>query len=373
MKFIKKRGTFKFSRIWVAGLLFCTLSLVQIGHSDARPVPSGVTASDENHLHGNPGTNQEYHSRAAYLKPPELPLQSPLSLRGKTTHPLFKGIDTIDFTFGVLPDTQFYSKSYPETFKKINQWFVANQGVLNLKYVFHLGDIVNNVDEFYQWKTASEAMHLFEQAQIPYGVIAGNHDVGSRDNYTFYGRYFGENRFRSNSWYGGSYKNNKGHFDLINASGRKYIMLAMGWGIGESEIDWMNQVLRLYPKRTAILYVHDYLSDEGKRTQEGQMLFKKVVRGNANVRLVLNGHYSGAARRVDELDDNRDGKPDRQVMQILSDYQSVNGGEGFIRIMGFDLVHNRVYVRTFSPRNNRTHAYKEEEDNFSFHFDLKGK
>jgi hypothetical protein len=100
------------------------------------------------------------------------------------------------------------------------------------------------------------------------------------------------------------------------------------------------------------------------------MLFEKVVCPNHNVRMVMNGHSYGAARRVDKIDDNFDGKPDRKVMQILSDYQSVKGGQGYIRIMGFDLSHDKVYVRTFSPQVNRTHAFKKNKDNFTFSFDL---
>ncbi|TGA98530.1 metallophosphoesterase [Sporolactobacillus shoreae] len=309
------------------------------------------------------GGDTFYHDPSAVLG------MSKESFSKKVLHPLFQGIDSIDFTFGVLPDTQFYSKSYPETFNKINQWFVTNQKTLNLNYVFHLGDIVNNMTEDSQWERASEAMRLFERAEIPYGIIAGNHDVGTPDNYASFSRFFGTNRYRSDPWHGGSYQKNKGHYDLINVSGRKFIMLGMGWGIGEGETAWMNKVLRNYPDRTAILFVHDYLNKDGNRTQEGQMIFRKVVRGNANVRLVLNGHYSGAARKTDIFDDNGDGKPDRRVTQILSDYQSVNGGEGFIRVMGFDLTHGRVYVRTFSPCNGRTQAYGNDQENFMFRFD----
>ncbi|BBN98030.1 metallophosphoesterase [Sporolactobacillus terrae] len=288
----------------------------------------------------------------------------------KVAHKLFKGIDSIDFTFGVLPDTQYYSRSHPDIFKRMNQWFVANRDTLKLRYIFHLGDIVNNDDQPYQWKTANKAMKILDDAEVPYGIITGNHDVGYKKDYRPFDRYFGETRYLWNPWYGGSYKNNRGHFDLINTNGQKYIMLGMGWGIGGQEIAWMNQVLHAYRDRIAILFVHDYLGSYGKRTVQGQMLFEKVVKPNRNVRMVMNGHSYGAARRVDTIDDNRDGKPDRKVMQILSDYQSVKGGQGYIRVMGFDLTHDKVYVRTFSPQVNKTHAFKKNKDNFTFRFDL---
>lgn len=288
----------------------------------------------------------------------------------KVAHELFKGIHSIDFTFGVLPDTQYYSKLHPDIFKRMNHWFVANRDSLNLKYIFHLGDIVNNYDQPYQWKTADKAMKILDEANVPYGIITGNHDVGFQKKYASFDRYFGEQRYQLNPWYGGSYDNNKGHFDLINSNGQKYIMLGMGWGIGGEEISWMNHVLQAYRKRIAILFVHDYLGSYGRRTAQGQMLFENVVRPNPNVRMVMNGHSFGAARRIDKIDDNFDGKPDRKVMQILSDYQSVKGGQGYIRVMGFDLKHDKIYVRTFSPQVNRTHAFKKNKDNFTFGFDL---
>lgn len=318
--------------------------------------------------------NAEHHTRQqeriehVFFKKPEL--KGYFDKEPKVAHKLFKGIHSIDFTFGVLPDTQYYSRSHPDIFKRMNQWFVSNRDSLNLKYIFHLGDIVNNFDQPYQWKTADKTMRILDDAKLPYGIITGNHDVGFQKNYRPFYHYFGDERYMWNPWYGGSYENNKGHFDLINANGQKYIMLGMGWGIGGQEISWMNHVLHVYRKRIAILFVHDYLGSYGKRTVQGQMLFEKVVQQNRNVRMVMNGHSYGAARRVDAIDDNRDGKPDRKVMQILSDYQSVKGGQGYIRVMGFDLTHDKIYVRTFSPQVNRTHAFKKNKDNFTFSFDL---
>jgi DNA repair exonuclease len=303
------------------------------------------------------------------VKPPDQLLPAVTADR-KVTDRLFSGIHTIDFTLGVLPDTQAYSQSLPEIFPKMNHWFVANREALNLKYIVHLGDIVNNLDQSYQWRTASQAMRIFEQFSVPYGVIAGNHDVGDSFDYQIYSQYFGENRFRSYPWYGGSYKNNRGHYDLISAGGKKFIMIGMGWGIGNEEVDWLNRMLKQYKDRTAILYVHEYLNGESQRSIEGNLIFDKVVRPNANVRIVLSGHFYGAARREDAIDDNLDGKPDRKVMQILSDYQSLQGGQGFIRVMGFDLSHGNVYVRTFSPLNGKTHVFKKDQDNFTFSLNL---
>lgn len=297
-------------------------------------------------------------------------VQDEVSGGDKVQHDLFKGIDTIDYTFGVMPDTQFYSKSYPEIYNMTSQWFVDNRDALNLKYIFHLGDIVDNFDQPYQWENATAAMKRLDEAGVPYGIMTGNHDVGQGNDYTSFYKYFGESRYEKNPWYGGSYKNNRGHYDLIEANGNEYIMLSMGWGIGEEEVAWMNQVLKEHENRTAILFVHDYLNEGSTRTTQGEMLYEKVVKPNKNVRMVMNGHIHGAAQRIDQLDDNQDGKADREVVQILVDYQSHNGGQGYIRVMGLDMTNNKVYVRTYSPYTEGTWLFSEEQDNFDFDFDL---
>ncbi|RYL89326.1 metallophosphoesterase [Sporolactobacillus sp. THM7-4] len=301
--------------------------------------------------------------------------QSPIAdmipfARGQVSHPLFMGLPGIDFTIGVMPDTQYYSKFHPEIFRVTSQWFVDNRRALNLKYIFHVGDIVHNREDPDQWKIADKALKILDDARIPYGVIAGNHDVGDHVDYTTYYQYFGEERYRWNPWYGESYKNNRGHYDLIDIMGKGYLMLSMGWAIGDEEIAWMNKVLKSYPDRTAILCVHDYLYKNGYRTVQGQLIYQKVVLPNPNVMMVLNGHTSGAAHRIDRIDDNHDGRFDRKVAQILADYQSLHGGQGYIRVMGFDMIHHKVYVRTYSPYKGGNHLFKEKEDNFDLNLSM---
>jgi hypothetical protein len=45
------------------------------------------------------------------------------------------------FTIVALPDTQFYSSSYPETFAAQTQWIVDNKERLNIVFAAHLGDV----------------------------------------------------------------------------------------------------------------------------------------------------------------------------------------------------------------------------------------
>ena len=60
-----------------------------------------------------------------------------------------------DFTIAVLPDTQFYSRKYPQIFQAQTDWVIANRTRLNIVYVAQLGDIVDGGEKFpEQWLAA---------------------------------------------------------------------------------------------------------------------------------------------------------------------------------------------------------------------------
>lgn len=114
-------------------------------------------------------------------------------------------------------------------------------------------------------------------------------------------------------------------------------MIFTGWGIGDEEIKWMNDVLAQYPDRIAILNFHEYLLASGGLGEEPQRVYDEVVSVNPNVRMVLSGHYHNAQTVVSQFDDDGDGVNDRNVYQMLFDYQGLTeGGMGYIRLMHFD-------------------------------------
>ena len=49
-----------------------------------------------------------------------------------------------DFSIIVLPDTQYYSESYPSILNSQMQWIVKNAAALNVQAVLGVGDIVND-------------------------------------------------------------------------------------------------------------------------------------------------------------------------------------------------------------------------------------
>ena len=93
-----------------------------------------------------------------------------------------------NFSIIVIPDTQFYSQTFPFIFNVQTQWIVDNRDTWNIVYVAHTGDIVNNYFSNVEWQNASRAMSILEEAiseqfpnGIPYGVVPGNQDLSTKD------------------------------------------------------------------------------------------------------------------------------------------------------------------------------------------------
>lgn len=268
-----------------------------------------------------------------------------------------------DFSFAWISDTQYYSKKFPDNFNHMNQWIVDHIKDFNIKYLVHTGDIVDDWKRIYQWQNADNSMKIIDNSGLPYGVLAGNHDCGhSREDYTNYYTYFGEQRFAQRDYYGGSYMDNKGHYDLISAGGVNFIIIYMSWDTYLPEVDWMNKVLAQYPDRKAILCFHRYVNDKGKLDYTGKLVQEQVVKKNPNVFAVLDGHYYGASIKIDKFDDDGDGIAERPVYQICTDYQSAKqGGSEYIKFLYFDIKNNKIYVNSYSPMLDDFNHFKEQD------------
>jgi len=265
--------------------------------------------------------------------------------------------DQYDFTIAWETDTQYYNKTqdYYKHQIALHDYVLAQRANKNIQFVLHTGDIVDNWDQPYQWENANPQYARFDKAGMPYSVLAGNHDVGHKTaDYTAYWEHFGEERFAHNPWYGGSYENNRGHYDLFSAGGVDFINVAMGWGPTDESIAWMNQVLAAHPDRVAIITLHEFLLTTGGLGPVPQQIMDEVAAKNPNVSMILSGHYHDAFTRTDQFDDTGDGVPDRTVTSMLFDYQALpEGGEGYLRLLHFDNQGQRMMVRTYSPSYDR--------------------
>lgn len=256
-----------------------------------------------------------------------------------------------DFSMAWMTDTQYYSEQYMKNFDSMTDWIINNRSKMGIQYVIHTGDIVDEFNEEYEYQNASNELKKLEEAKIPYGVLGGNHDVAhGNERYELYKKYFGEDRYKDQSYYGGSYENNLGHYDLVTVEGQEMLFIYMSWDIYTPEIQWINQVLEKYPNRKAILCIHGGINADAQQSYFSDLLLDQVCKTHTNVLAILNGHFHGSALNFVGFDDNGDGINDRTVYQICTDYQSApEGGEGYIKMIYFDLVNDRIYMNSYSP------------------------
>ena len=292
-----------------------------------------------------------------------------------------------DFTLVALPDTQHYVDDVTRaaTFTAQTQWIVDNKAALNIPFVSHLGDIVENIDGVpVEWTRADASMTVLDNGQVAYGIAPGNHDENSagwppattptsrcRECPDIPG--MADISARTCSASRSDRPANKNNFELFSAGGMDFIVIQLEYDMPGYSVDWANRVLAAYPNRRAIVATHLFLDASGNRPSTvlnrpdgtpAATVWSQLIYSNCNVFLVLNGHYPGEANRTDL---NSCGQP---VHQLLADYQSrANGGDGWLRYMTFKPAENKIYVYTFSPTLNGGLGQFEADANSQFVLD----
>jgi len=277
-----------------------------------------------------------------------------------------KADDLADWSIVLLPDTQFYSESYPEIFESQIDWIIDNISEYNIKFVSQVGDTVDNNDQDAQWLVAKTQLDRLLDV-VPHGVLPGNHDLFIPTNsQDLFRAQFPISRYSGKSWFGGYYTSDQlSTYQLFSAGGSDYIHLSLKWNPGTTgTCAWADGVLKTYPTRKAIISTHGYLyydnpgHTDGDRTADGAGngvgIWDTCVVPNSNVFMVLCGHNHGEWVRSDDAGDGR------IVHQILSDYQAdTNGGNGFLKLITFKPTLNTAPVVTYSPY---TEAYYTDTD-----------
>ncbi|MCZ2804594.1 metallophosphoesterase [Modestobacter sp. VKM Ac-2983] len=276
------------------------------------------------------------------------------------------------FTLAVLPDTQFYSRYAESEFERPDrygdgnnpfavqtEWLAEHADELRIPFVAHLGDVVDQVNQEGEWRTADAAMQTLDDADLPYSVLAGNHDVRNSasnwfdDQYDLaaepFLRWFGPDRAAEQSTYGGSDPTGMNQYHVFEAEGQQFMVLALSWRASDATLRWADEVMAQHPTVPVILTSHDIIGiqDDGVSPQEtgyGLRLWDQLIRSNDQIFMTLNGHFHGATQLVKQ---NDAGHP---VTQVLMDYQmAYEGGNGYLGLFEFDLTNDTISVQTGSP------------------------
>lgn len=330
--------------------------------------------------------------------PKPVPMQTP-SLRNVSALLLLAttaSLSAQSFTVIGLPDTQRYSESYPAIFNSQTQWVANNLAARNIRYVSHYGDVVQHGDSLPEWQVADIAMGYLDAAGVPYGVTAGNHDItpsGSAGSAYIPGNflsYFGAQRFVGKPWYRGASPSGMSSYQVFDAHGLQFLAMHIECDAALRELAWAQGVLDQNRDKPVLLTTHRYLQDaedytsgvplvpsgrypeiwyafEGLYTPDGihsEELWHWFVRRNPNILLVQCGHFHEEFRQKST---NAFGKP---VHELLADWQDdPNGGNGFLRIMTFDLGNGTIDVDSYSPWLSTSYTANESDFTLPVQFD----
>ncbi|RZS63902.1 metallophosphoesterase [Pseudobacter ginsenosidimutans] len=291
------------------------------------------------------------------------------------------------FRLVILPDTQTYSKRYPEIFKAQTAWIAKH--AKDIAFVLHAGDITDHNSEE-QWKVAVDAMSLLD-GKVPVSIVPGNHDIGSKPklscdvrNSDLFNRFFPYDKYSAQPEFGGAYE--KGRMDntwfSFRAAGENWMVLSLEFGPRNKVIAWANEVVAQHPKHQVILLTHAYMYADDTRIGEGDkwrpqaygigkdqgddavndgdQIWEKLVSKHANMKMVFSGHvlFDGTGKLVSK------GIHGNDVYQMLANYQegvigTENGGNGYLRIVTVNLRKKKISVQTYSPYLDK---YKTEDD-----------
>ena len=302
----------------------------------------------------------------------------------------FSGLRTLaqasdTFTIVALPDTQIYSRQYPEIFRAQTQWIADNIAKENIKLVVGLGDIVDNGSNLAQWQNANSAISLLD-GRVPYMLAIGNHDydnnVPSSRSAVYYNTFYGVSHYAGQSWFRGNFPagSSENYYGTFNFNGQNYLILILEFFPRNSVIDWASSVIQANHDKKVIIVTHAYEFDDNTRLQkcysdsagsygltsdnDGEEMWNKLAGKFTNVIMVLSGHIKvndGVGRRADL------GINGNLVNQVLADYQSYpEGGGGSLRLLRITPSQNRIDVSTYSPYHN---TWKTDSQN-QFSLDL---
>jgi len=255
-----------------------------------------------------------------------------------------------NFAIIVLPDTQYYSESYPAIFDNQTRWIVEEAENMNISFVSQEGDIVNNFSLLDEWVNANHSMSQLD-GTVPWAVLPGNHDglaVGTTYQNLFnYEKYFGD----VNS------------YTLFHGGRDDYLAINLQYNPNTSVLAWANSTIAAYSDRRVIVTTHDYLGVTGSRSSIGERIWRSFIAPHADqIFLVLCGHNHGEAYRSDVVKGHT-------VYQVLADYQNIaNGGNGWLRILEFHPAEDKIYVETYSPCLKEYET--EGSSQFTFTYDM---
>lgn len=284
------------------------------------------------------------------------------------TSPKVTGSDY--FTLAVIPDTQRETWTDSDTrFRNRSQWLVDNASSLNIKFVTHVGDVVDwgHVAPA-QFRRAKEALSPLD-GRIPYSLTIGNHDTAAVceggaacpgtpariavRNTTSFNRAFSKKDFVNLK---GVFESGKvdNTFSTFTALDREWLVLNLELWPRQSVIDWAKNVVGRHRDYNVIVATHSYMEADGTiSTSRGgygstspRHLFDALIKVYPNIKMVVSGHVGTAASRVDV------GDRGNRILSLLQCYHSETTNP--LRLIRIDVANGTVTDWVYAPYTNET-------------------
>ena len=143
------------------------------------------------------------------------------------------------FKLVLLPDTQGYSRFYPEIFYAQTKWIADHAD--SIAFVLQQGDITdNNMEE--QWQVAQKTMTMLDD-KVAYTIVPGNHDIGENAdsrNSELFNKYFSYNKHSKTKSFRGAYAPRKmdNTWYTFKAGGEKWLILSLEFAPRNCVLEW---------------------------------------------------------------------------------------------------------------------------------------
>ncbi len=280
--------------------------------------------------------------------------------------------------FAIIPDTQSFFETDFETdpllLYKIFDW-VKDKGN-GVDFMIQVGDITeDNTEE--TWKFVKDMFHSLD-GELAYTYALGNHDMGSKAckradtrNTNLANKYLDLSNL-SSSGLVASYPTNKvdNLAHVVKLKEDDYLIISLEFGPRAQTIEWAEGIMDSYPDHKVIINTHAYtysdntrigdgdswnphrygVNNDGDIIYDGEELWYVFVKKHKNIFMVVSGHIlNGGTGTLVSTGDNGN-----KVCQMLANYQlgvkgMGNGNNGYIRLINYFPVSNRIEVKTYSP------------------------
>jgi hypothetical protein len=320
-----------------------------------------------------------------------------------------------------------HTKAQPESFEAFKaqvRYLARHRRDLQLAFVTHVGDVVQHGDGTngspgdasygagLEWTRAQQAMDILEESGVPFGMSIGNHDYDNQsytagrqplESHVMWRRYFGSRSalFDGKPWYGGAsdglaHDPGLSSFQTFSAGGKWFLHIALELEAGDEALAWAQHVIDSHEGYATIITTHEYINPPAQEDDasplrvpaervpatpgyrkgspagwnDAQGVWDKLISKNDQIFMVICGHawrpaIAGVSKSENlRIDENDAGHP---VYQLLTDYQGntlgSSGGDGWLRLMRFDLHRKVIHFSTYSPALRR-HAGRDGERTF---------